>query len=52
MLNKLKALLTRERKSFAAQPNVSIQTVGRPQWSARNYATQAKEGFASMLCDR
>lgn len=47
MIEKLKTLLAGERKSFAAQPLVSIQTIGRPQWSARNYGAQAKEGFAS-----
>jgi HK97 family phage portal protein len=47
MLTRLKTLLAGERKSFAAQPLVSIQTIGRPQWTARNYAAQAKEGFAS-----
>lgn len=46
MLQKLKSLLAGERKKFAAAPVISLHTVGRPQWTPRNYAGLAKEGFA------
>ena len=46
MLQKLKSLLAGEQKKFAAAPLVSLHTVGRPQWTPRNYAALAKEGFA------
>jgi HK97 family phage portal protein len=45
MLKKLAALFT-EQKQFRAQPIVSLQTVGQPQWTPRNYASLAREGFA------
>ncbi len=47
MLNRLKSLLAGERKSFALQPVVQVHTIGRPQWTPRNYAGMAREGFAS-----
>jgi HK97 family phage portal protein len=46
MLQKLKSLFVSEQKKFAAAPVISLQTVGRPQWTPRNYAALAKEGFA------
>jgi HK97 family phage portal protein len=53
MLNRLKTLLQRdgarlapEAKRFAAAPVVAIHAVGRPQWTPRNYAALAREGFA------
>ena len=46
MLQKLKSLFTSEQKRFAAAPLISLHTVGRPQWTPRNYAALAKEGFA------
>ena len=46
MLQKLKSLFTSEQKRFAAAPLISLHTVGRPQWTPRNYANLAKEGFA------
>ena len=46
MLQKLKSLFAGERKKFAAAPLVQLHTVGRPQWTPRNYASLAKEGFA------
>ena len=46
MFNKLKSLLAGEQKRFAAAPMVSIQNVGRPQWTPRNYAAMAREGYA------
>ena len=46
MLKKLRSLLATETKSFRAQPLVSMHSVGRPQWSPRNYASMASVGFA------
>jgi HK97 family phage portal protein len=46
MLEKLKSLFG-ERKAFALQPVVQVHTIGKPQWSPRNYAAMAKEGFAA-----
>ena len=46
MFNQLKSLFAGERKKFAASPLVSLHTVGRPQWTPRNYAGMAREGFA------
>jgi Phage portal protein len=46
MFNQLKSLFAGERKKFAASPLVSLHTVGRPQWTPRNYAAMAREGFA------
>ena len=46
MLQKLKSLFTPEQKRFAAQPLISIHKVGQPQWTPRNYAALAREGFA------
>jgi HK97 family phage portal protein len=46
MLQKLKSLFAGEQKRFAAAPLISLHTVGRPQWTPRNYAALAKEGFA------
>ena len=47
MLNKLKSLFAPEQKKFGAQPLVSLYAAGRPQWTPRNYAALAREGFAS-----
>ena len=46
MLEKLKSLFTQEQKRFAAQPLISIHRIGQPQWTPRNYAALAREGFA------
>src|SRR3990170_8308435 len=46
MLQKLKSLFAGEQKRFSAAPLISLHTVGRPQWTPRNYAALAKEGFA------
>jgi HK97 family phage portal protein len=46
MLQKLRSLFAGEEKRFAAAPLISLHTVGRPQWTPRNYAALAKEGFA------
>ena len=45
MFKKITSLFT-EQKQFRAQPIVSLQTVGQPQWTPRNYAALAREGFA------
>jgi HK97 family phage portal protein len=46
MFEKLKSLFAGEQKKFAAAPLISIHKVGQPQWTPRNYAALAKEGFA------
>jgi HK97 family phage portal protein len=45
MLSKLKSLFSTEQKQFRAQPLVSLYQAGKPQWTPRNYAAQAREGF-------
>lgn len=47
MLSKLKALLS--TKSSAAAPLVTLHSAGRPQWTPRNYAALAREGFAGNV---
>jgi HK97 family phage portal protein len=47
MFEKIRSLLAGERKSFALQPVVQLHTIGRPQWTPRNYAAMAREGFAA-----
>jgi HK97 family phage portal protein len=47
MLEKLKSLFISERKSFALQPVIQLHSIGRPQWTPRNYAAMARQGFAS-----
>jgi phage portal protein BeeE len=46
MFKTLASLFSSEQKQFRAQPIVSLQTVGQPQWTPRNYAELAREGFA------
>lgn len=46
MLKKFQSYFTTETKSFRAQPLVAMHSVGRPQWSPRNYASMASVGFA------
>ena len=46
MLKKLQSLFAGETKSFRAQPMVAMHSVGRPQWTPRNYASLASAGFA------
>ncbi len=46
MLKKLASLFTTDNKQFRSQPLVSLHTVGQPQWTPRNYAAIAREGFA------
>ena len=45
MFKKLASLFT-EQKQFRSQPIVSLHSVGQPQWTPRNYASLAREGFA------
>ena len=47
MLSKLKSLFTSEQKKFGSQPLVSIYNAGLARWTPRNYAAQAREGFAT-----
>ncbi len=46
MLKNIQSLFSRDQKQFRAQPLVALQTVGQVQWTPRNYASFAKEGFA------
>jgi HK97 family phage portal protein len=46
MFNKIRSLVAGEQKQFRAQPVISLQSVGQPQWTPRNYAALAREGFA------
>ncbi len=47
MLSILKSLFTSEQKKFGSQPLVSIYNAGLARWAPRNYAAQAREGFAT-----
>ncbi len=47
MLERLRRFLAPEQKRSAAAPLISFHTAGRPQWTPRNYAALATEGFAS-----
>jgi HK97 family phage portal protein len=47
MFKKIQSFFTSEQKQFRSQPVVSLQSVGQPQWTPRNYAAIAREGFAS-----
>lgn len=47
MLNKLKSLL--QTKSSATSSLVAMHTAGRPQWTSRNYAALAREGYAANV---
>ena len=46
MLETLKRLLAPEAKRSAAAPLIALHQAGRPQWTPRNYAALAREGFA------
>lgn len=46
MFKKLQSLFAFEQKHFKAQPIISLHNVGQPQWTPRNYAALAREGFA------
>ena len=47
MFDVLKRMFAGETKRSAAAPLIALHTAGRPQWTPRNYAALAKEGFAS-----
>ncbi len=47
MLQKLKSLL--QTKSSATSSIVALHTAGRPQWTSRNYAALAREGYAGNV---
>ncbi len=47
MLSKLKSFFVPEQKKFGAQPLVSFYQAGKPQWTPRNYAAMAREGFST-----
>ena len=47
MLDTLKRLLAPEAKRSAAAPLIALHQTGRPQWTPRNYAALAREGFAA-----
>ena len=46
MINRLLHMLGLENKRSAAAPLIAFHAAGRPQWTPRNYAALAKEGFA------
>jgi HK97 family phage portal protein len=47
MFEKLKSLMT--TKSSATASIVALHTAGRPQWTPKNYAALAREGFAGNV---
>ena len=47
MMKNLLRLFAPERKRSATAPLISLHSTGRPQWTPRNYAALAQEGFAS-----
>ena len=47
MLNPFKSLF--QTKSSVAGSVIALHTAGRPQWTARNYAAMAREGFAGNV---
>jgi HK97 family phage portal protein len=47
MLEKVKRFFAAETKRSATGPLIALHGAGRPQWTPRNYAALAKEGFAS-----
>ena len=46
MFQRLKQFFATERKRSATAPLISLHTAGKPQWTPRNYAALAREGFA------
>jgi HK97 family phage portal protein len=46
MLQKLKLLLAPEAKRSRTAPLLALHTQGRPQWTPRNFASLAREGYA------
>jgi HK97 family phage portal protein len=51
MFETLKRLLAPEAKRSATGPLIALHQAGRPQWTPRNYAALAQEGFASNAID-
>jgi HK97 family phage portal protein len=47
MLDRLRRFLAPEQKRSAVAPLIALHAAGRPQWTPRNYAALAQEGFAS-----
>ncbi len=47
MLNRLRTFFAPEQKRSAAAPLIAMHSAGRPQWTPRNYAALAQEGFAA-----
>jgi len=46
MFERLKRIIAAETKRSATAPLIALHTAGRAQWTPRNYAALAKEGFA------
>jgi len=46
MLDSLKRFFATEQKRSATAPLIALHTAGRAQWTPRNYAALAREGFA------
>ena len=47
MFNRVRRFFAAETKRSATGPLIALHSAGRPQWTPRNYAALAKEGFAS-----
>jgi HK97 family phage portal protein len=47
MLRRIFNMIAPEQKRSVTAPLISLHSVGRPQWTPRNYAALAQEGFAS-----
>jgi HK97 family phage portal protein len=47
MFDRVRRFFAAETKRSAAAPLIALHTAGRPQWTPRNYAALAKEGFSS-----
>jgi HK97 family phage portal protein len=47
MFKNLKRFFTTETKRSATAPLIALHQAGRPQWTPRNYAALAQEGFAA-----
>ena len=47
MFEVLKSLFVTEQKQSVTAPLIAIHGAGRAQWTPRNYAALAREGFAS-----
>ena len=47
MFDRVKRFFTPEAKRSVTAPLIALHQAGRPQWTPRNYAALAQEGFAS-----